>query len=88
MGVCVAAAYYVMTLRITQNNLKANLETRQAQLLMNIYERWAEPEFQDAWLSITKWEWRDYDEFTGKYLNDKESIRIMNLVRQTNTFAI
>jgi hypothetical protein len=80
LGVCVAATYYVMTLRITQNNLKANLETRQAQLLMNIYERWAVPNFQDAWLSITKWQWRDYDEFTAKYMNDKESSRIMNLV--------
>ena len=51
LGVCVAAAYYVMNLRITQKNqelslktqeiaLKAqqqSLETRQAQLFMGIY---------------------------------------------------
>jgi len=29
-GVLVAAIYYVVTLRTTQRNMKANLETRQA----------------------------------------------------------
>ena len=80
LGVCVAAAYYVMTLRITQNNLKANLETRQAQLLMNIYERWSDPEFQDAWTTILSWEWKDFDDFIQQYYSKKESKRTLNLV--------
>lgn len=30
VGVCVAAAYYVMNLRVQQSNMKSTLETRQA----------------------------------------------------------
>jgi len=41
-GVLVAAIYYMMTLRTTQRNMKMNLETRQAQLLMSILNRWTE----------------------------------------------
>jgi len=37
-GVLVAAVYYVMTLRTTQRNMKANLETRQAQFMSQISE--------------------------------------------------
>jgi len=36
LWVFVEAVYYVMTLRTTQRNLKANLETRQLQLLIQI----------------------------------------------------
>jgi hypothetical protein len=41
-GVLIAAIYYVLNMRAIQRNSKAALETRQAQLLMNIYERWSE----------------------------------------------
>jgi hypothetical protein len=61
-GVLVAAIYYVLNMRATQRNLKANLDTRQAQILMNLYERWSEPEFQNAWRDIQTWEWRDYED--------------------------
>ncbi len=37
LGVCIAAVYYVMTLRVQQRNIKQTLETRQAQLYMQIY---------------------------------------------------
>jgi hypothetical protein len=66
IGVCVAAVYYVLNLRISQRNqeltLKAleqsaqaqelslktqqqNLETRQAQLFMQLFDRWSGSEF-------------------------------------------
>ncbi|MGD0804553.1 MAG: hypothetical protein ABSA11_10840 [Candidatus Bathyarchaeia archaeon] len=35
-SVTVAAIYYIFTLRINQRNLKANLETRQAQFMNQI----------------------------------------------------
>jgi hypothetical protein len=36
-GVLVAAVYYIMNIKTTQKNMKTNLETRQAQLFMEIY---------------------------------------------------
>jgi hypothetical protein len=66
-SVTVAAVYYIMTLRVQQTNMKANLETRQAQMLMNLYERWNEPRFQNTWFETTYWEYSDYDDFMKKY---------------------
>jgi hypothetical protein len=80
-SVTVAAIYYVLNLRISQRNqelslktqelaLKSqqqNLETRQSQILMSLYQKWIEPEFQDWWFDIQEWEWRDYDDFMEKY---------------------
>ena len=81
-SVTVAAIYYVMNLRISQRNQELSLraleqsakaqqmtlDTRQAQLLMNIYQKWTEPEFEAAWTEIvTKWKWSDYDDYQAKY---------------------
>jgi hypothetical protein len=68
LGVCVAAFYYVMTLRVQQENMKATLETRQAQFLMSLYQRWSSKEYQDNWFfAMFKMSWIDYEDFTRKY---------------------
>jgi hypothetical protein len=66
-SVAVAAIYYVMTLRVQQRNMKATLDTRQAQILMDLYQKWAEPEFQNAWMDMMEWRWGNYDEYEAKY---------------------
>jgi hypothetical protein len=66
-SVTVAAIYYIMTLKAQQTNMKANLETRQAQMLMNLYERWNEPRFQNTWMEIVYWKYRDFDDFNEKF---------------------
>lgn len=33
---------------------------------MSLYQKWGEPEFQDAWFDIQEWEWRDYDDWQAK----------------------
>ena len=45
VSVSVAAIYYIFTLRTNQRNLKMNLETRQAQLFMQLFDRWSSQEF-------------------------------------------
>jgi hypothetical protein len=44
LGVCMAALYYVMNLRVQQTNMKQTLETRQAQLFMQIYNKFTSEE--------------------------------------------
>jgi hypothetical protein len=75
LGVCVAAFYYVLNLRISQRNsklaLKAQeqtLETRQAQLLMSIFQNYSSKEFQTDMEEMAHvWKWNDYDDFMLKY---------------------
>ena len=44
-SVTVAAIYYMFTLRTNQRNYKATLETRQAQLFMQLFDRFSGSEF-------------------------------------------
>jgi hypothetical protein len=75
LGVCVAAAYYVMNLRISQKNQELGLKTqehalesRQTQLTMQLYERMSTKEYMDTFTEIlNKWTWSDYDDFKSKY---------------------
>jgi hypothetical protein len=57
----VAAAYYVL-------NMRATLQTRQAQLLMQIYDRVSNREFARDWAEINYfWKWSDNKEYWKKY---------------------
>ena len=67
--------YYITIMRNSQRNqelaLKAQeqaLETRQAQLFMELYNTWRAPEFRRNWYMIRHiWEWEDFDDFWEKY---------------------
>jgi hypothetical protein len=67
LGVCIAAIYYVMTLRVQQANMKNTLETRQAQLFMQIYQRSQETEFTTQYGILMSREWKDAADFMSKY---------------------
>jgi hypothetical protein len=68
VSVSLAAIYYMFTLRISQRNMKMNLETRQAQLLMSLLNRFTESEYNKKW-QTTLWNmsWVDYDDKMRKY---------------------
>jgi len=74
ISVPVGVFYHIMTLRNTRRNqeltLKAQehaLETRQAQLLMQVYNRWSSFDHLQHEVEINQWEWEDFDEFWAKY---------------------
>ena len=68
LGVCVAAAYYVYNMRTNQKTMKTTLETRQAQLLMQIYDRVNNKDFTRDWSETTYfWKWTDDEEYWKKY---------------------
>ena len=68
VSIGIAALYYTLTLRNTQRAQQLQLETRQAQLFMQAYNRFTEKEFQKSWFEIvSQWEWDDYDDFMAKY---------------------
>lgn len=73
-GVLIAAVYYVLNIQNNRKNqelmLKAQqntLETREAQLLWSLYQRWSDTEIQDAWRNIASVEYNGYDDYMAKY---------------------
>lgn len=60
ISLTVAAIYYTLTLR-NQNR------TRQAQLLMNLYETYRSKEFRADVTEVRNQEWTDFDDFWEKY---------------------
>jgi hypothetical protein len=60
-GVLVAAVYYVL-------NMKTTLQTRQAQLFMQIYDRMSQPELSAIINDIRyNMHWKDSNDFWAKY---------------------
>jgi len=55
-----AFIYYILTIR-NQN------QTRQAQLLMSLYEAYRSPEFRRNWGIVMDQEYTDFDDYWGKY---------------------
>jgi hypothetical protein len=66
VGVLIALGYYILTLR----NQK---RTRQAQLLMNLYEKYSSEDSREKSMEIQKWQWDTLDEFFDKYGNKLEA---------------
>jgi hypothetical protein len=69
-GVLVAAIYYLMNIRATQRNSKTALETRQAQLFMEIYKEYFQPHFADAYYIIQGLEMKNAEDYK-KLFKDK-----------------
>jgi hypothetical protein len=81
LGVFVAAVYYVGTLRNNQRTQQLQLETRQAQLFMQIYSQsHNDPTFLDAWRKVMSLNWGTYEELMNLQQNE-ENIRAIQRVQ-------
>ena len=67
LSISLAAFYYINTLRNTRKNQDLQLETRQAQLFMQIYNTWSSRESINIRRELRTWTWTDYDDFIQKY---------------------
>ena len=68
ISVPIGVFYHIMTLRNTRKNQQLQLETRQTQLFMNLYETWRSPDFRKRsnWVNLLL-EYDDLDDFWTKY---------------------
>jgi hypothetical protein len=71
-GVIAGLSYYVMNVKNSQRMHKMTLETRQAQLFMQVYNRWASRDVTKMEYDFQQWEWDDYDDYVRKY-HDSEN---------------
>jgi hypothetical protein len=74
-GVLVAAIYYIYNMRTSQKTAKTTLETRQAQLLMQIYDKVNNKDFLEDWVeTLWDWKWETYEEYITKYGSKSENV--------------
>ena len=67
-GVLVAAVFYIL-------NMRATLQTRQAQLFMQIYSKWSEEDWSVQHLILGKTFDQSYDDFKKNVLNNTEEMK-------------
>ncbi|MGD0805827.1 MAG: hypothetical protein ABSA11_17330 [Candidatus Bathyarchaeia archaeon] len=80
-SVTVAAVYYVLTLRTNQRNIKTTLETRQAQLFMNIYNTTYSKDWANVTDVIFTINMKNYQDWAN-LRKDKEKWLAMSMVGQ------
>jgi hypothetical protein len=66
-SVSVAAIYYIMTLRVQQENMKATLQTRRINLIATLSTNLLTREGMRDHYEILSYEWSDYEDFSRKY---------------------
>ena len=67
IGVCVAAFYYVMTLRVQQANMKEAMNSRRATFSSNQLQYSGSVEWARLMLEVIGMQWSDFDDFMKRY---------------------
>jgi hypothetical protein len=63
IGIIVSILYYSSVLRNANKTQQMQLETRQAQLFMQIYDKWTDPAFNEMVNEVIHTEYNDYEEW-------------------------
>ncbi len=71
-GVIAGFSYYVLTVRATRRNQDLQLETRQTQLFMYLYEKWSSEDFQRKSIEIRQLDLDDLQNMDLQHLNKSE----------------
>ena len=72
VGLLVGIIYYVMTLQDTRKNQQMTLDTRQANLLTNVIDKWYNEEGLEYSLLLLDSEWSTHEEWLELIQNDRE----------------
>lgn len=68
-SVVVAAISVLIETRKAEKQRKIEIETRRANLFIQLYQQWCNTEFVNYWMDVrNRWEWKDYDDFRKKYM--------------------
>jgi hypothetical protein len=85
ISVSIAAIYYALTLRRAEKDRQTTIETRQAQLFMQIRDKWDMNMIRRRF-EIMSWEWDDYNDFIEKYGPDTNPDAWSNLISMAQFF--
>jgi hypothetical protein len=73
-GVLVAAVYYIYNMRVSQKNLKANLDTRQGQLYMQLYQTSLSKDYMDSQYRVSRMNMKTVEDYK-RMMNDPTMYR-------------
>lgn len=83
ISVPVGVAYHIMTLNNTRKNQQQQLETRQAQLFMQMYNK-IDDSYRESFRKIREIEFEDFSDFIKKYGPDSEEDMEMHIARMAS----
>jgi len=72
ISVPVGVFYHIITLRNTAKNQRQTLDTRQTNILMNLYREWGTDEYQNASWTVIGLEYDGHQDFEEKYGSPSE----------------
>ena len=81
LSLVVGVIYYIMTLQNTRKNQQLTLETRQAQLLMQIYQELISEANLKTWRETMSWDFDDFDDFERKYSDHDSFAKRYSIMR-------
>ena len=81
LGLTASIVYYASVLRNANKTQQMQLETRQSQFLMQVYNQFDTREKQESFFELWKWEWNNFDEFWEKYGPDTNPEQWSKLLR-------
>ena len=67
LGLTASITYYAMVLRNQNKTQLMQIETRRANILMNLHSEWGKNEYQKASWTVMGLTFKDYDDFINKY---------------------
>jgi hypothetical protein len=67
LGLTASISYYAMVLRNQNKTQLMQIETRRANILMNLHSEWGKNEYQKASWTVMGLTFEDYDDFVNKY---------------------
>jgi hypothetical protein len=82
LGVCVAAVFYVLNLRISQRNMREAEENKKIQLSINIAEKFGSKEFRRDYVTLWQLDWKDVNDFMKKYDDSVKNEGVKELFAQ------
>ena len=77
LGLTASIVYYARVIGNQNKTQELQLETRQTQLFMQIYNRWTDPLFNENYFDLMDREWEDFDDWMKRY-GDQVKIRASN----------
>ena len=82
LGLTTSIIYYASILRNANETQKMQLETRQTQLFMYLYDKFCSESFKRSYFEVMSWEWDDVDDYFEKYgplTNPENEIKRQNV---------
>jgi hypothetical protein len=86
LSIGIAAIYYALTLRNTRKNQRQTLDTRQTNILMDLYREWGADDYQKASWTVIGLEYESYQEFKKKYGSPSELTEVTNDIYKVGWF--